>query len=200
MSEFDLHVRAAKIYGWNGTREREIGMDEITRVLTTIDYPHHEIHSGSHFYITGHTTLGNNAGVDDILRVKLVTPDTGKWAHFQWAISSTGTLEATLHEAAAGGMTGGGPVTPLNNNRNSPNTSGVVITSGVIAPTTAGTLIDNAKWGASGFKVEIGGGSGRDDEIILKQNTIYLRTFLSTTADNIIQFKASWYEHQNQEA
>ena len=34
-----------------------------------------------------------------------------------------------------------------------------------------------------------------DDEIILKQNTTYLRSFTSGAASNIVNFKASFYEH-----
>jgi len=50
----------------------------------------------------------------------------------------------------------------------------------------------------AGFKTTVGGGNGREDELILKQNTTYVRTFVSGSAANIIQFKASWYEHTNQ--
>ncbi len=176
--------------GW-----RKLRADIITHSLQTIDYAHHEIHAGSHFYIEGYATLAENA----VLRVKLVTPDTAKWAHFQWGISSSGICETTLHEAPSGGMANGDAVTPINNNRNSDATSVIVITSGVDVATSAGTKISDAKWGAVGFKTTIGGGAARDDEIILKQNTIYLRTFTSRAADNIVQFKASWYEHTNKE-
>lgn len=171
-------------------------IDPTTHALELIDYAHHEIHGGSHYYIEGYATLADTA----VLRVKLVTPNTAKWPHFQWAIASSGICETTFHEGASGGMTGGSGVTPINNNRNSGNTSGVTITSGVAAASSAGTLISNSKWGAAGFKSQIGGGSSRDDEIILKQNTTYLRTFTSGTADNIVQFKASWYEHTDKTA
>ena len=166
-------------------------LESETYALKTIDYAHHEVHSGSHYYIEGYATLAN----EGVLRVKLVTPNTAKWAHFQWAISSSGILVTTLHEGASGGMTGGSAVVPINNNRNSSNTSGLTLTSGVAAADTAGTLISNASWGAAGFKTSVGGGTSRDDEIILKQNTTYLRTFTSAAADNIVQFKAAWYEH-----
>jgi len=179
----------------DGTNDAKI--DESTATLVTMDHAHHEAHEGDHYYIEGHATLGNDPGVDDILRVKLVTPDTTKWAHFQWAISSSGILTATLHEGASGGMADGSDVTPLNNNRNSDNTSGLTITSNVTAADTAGALISNAKWGAAGFKSQIGGGTSRDDELMLKQNTTYLRTFTSSSASNIVQFKAAWYEHTN---
>ncbi len=179
----------------SNTERRAVRADLITHSLQFIDYAHHEIHSGDHYYIEGYTTLAN----EGVLRVKLVTPDTAKWAHFQWAIASTGILVTTLHEGASGGMGSGSSVTPLNNNRNSAKTSGMIITSGVAAATVTGTLISNASWGASGFKSNIGGGASRDDEIILKQNTTYLRTFTSGAADNIVQFKASWYEHTNRD-
>jgi hypothetical protein len=175
----------------SSTVPREIRADSSSHSLQIIDYAHHEIHSGSHYYIDGYTTLADEA----VLRVKLVTPGTTKWAHFIWSISSSGILVTTLHEAASGGMTGGAGVTPINNNRNSDNTSGLTITSGVTAADTAGTLISNQSWGAAGFKSTIGGSNSRDDEIILKQGTTYLRTFTSGAADNIVQFKASWYEH-----
>jgi len=178
-----------------GSEGRAVGVDSGTHSLATIDHVHHEIHEGDHYYIEGHTTL--NDSNNTILRVKLVTPNTAKWVHLLWSISSSGVLEATLHEGATGGMADGSGVTPLNSNRNSSSTSGVVLTSGVGAADTAGTLISNAKWGSTGFKSQVGGGASRDDEIILKQNTTYLRTFTSSSEVNIVQFKAAWYEHEN---
>ena len=177
------------------TDTEPVRLDASTHALMTIDYAHHEIHGGSHYYITGHTTLNT----DGVLRVKLVPPDTGKYAHFQWSISSSGICQASLYEGASGGMAGGSGVTPVNSNRNSSNTSGLVITSGVAAADTPGTLIDDAKWGAAGFKSTIGGGASRDDEIMLKRNTTYLRVFTSGADDNIIQFRASWYEHTDRD-
>jgi len=172
-----------------------IRMDAATHGLITIGYVHHEIHEGSHYYITGHVTLAN----EGVLRVKLVTPDSAKYAHFLWSIGSSGILQASLYEGASGGMAGGSGVTPINSNRNSANTSGVVITSGVAAADAAGTLIDDAKWGSNAFKATVGGGSSRDDEIMLKRDTTYLRVFTSGAADNIVQFRASWYEHTNRD-
>ncbi len=166
-------------------------LDSSTSVFETINYVHHEIHEGDHYYIEGHVTLANLG----VLRVKLVTPNTPKWIHLIWAISSSGILETTLEEGPTGGMAGGSAITPLNNNRNSSKTSGITVTSGVGAAGVAGTVISKAKWGSIGFKSQIGGGASRDDELILKQNTTYLRTFTSGADDNIIQFKASWYEH-----
>ncbi len=168
-------------------------VDTATGALEVIDYAHHEVHSGSHYFIEGFTTLGEA----ETLYVKLVTPDTGKWAHLTWEISSNGILEAYLYEGVSGGMAGGSGVTPINNNRNSTKTSGLTVTNGVAVASDLGTTISQTKMGGTGFKTNIGGSTIRTNEIILKQNTTYLRKFLSGSADNIVSFRASWYEHQN---
>jgi len=166
-------------------------IDSATYAQNVIDYEHHEIHGGSHYYVQGFVTLAD----EGTLYVKLVTPDNAKWTHFVYDIRSTGICTSYFDEGATGGMTGGSGVTPINNNRNSIKTSGVVITSGVANATSYDKRLESDKWGADGFKESIGGSGGRGDELILKQGTTYLRTFISGAADNIIQFKASWYEH-----
>jgi len=169
---------------------RQIGkLDSTTGDLTVINHEHDEIHKGDHYFIEGFATLAAAA----TLYVKLVTPDTLKWSHFVWAIGSSAILETNLYEDATGGMTGGAGVTPINNNRNSANTSGIVITSGVTT-NTGGTKISTVKFGSR----SIGSSVSRADEIILKQNTVYCREFISGTNANIVNFKASWYEHTNE--
>ena len=168
-----------------------IRIDGNSLALITIDKSHHEIHEGDHYYIEGFTTLN----ITDTYKVKLVTPDSLKHCHFLWQIEANGILETHLYEAEGVTITGGSSVTPLNNNRNSSNASGMVITAGVTAGTPTGLDISKKKVGGTGFKSSSGGSSGREDEIILKSNTIYLRTFLSGSDDNIVSFKALWYEH-----
>jgi len=169
------------------------GIDAVTEVLETIDYAHHEIHSGSHYYIQGYIELNDT----DTFYMKLVTPDTPTWSHFIFDVKSTGICSTTLDEEATGGMTGGASITPINNNRNSVNTSGMILTGGVTVCTSYTTRLEDDKWGADGFKQTIGGGSSRTDELILKQGTVYCRGFVSGANNNIIQFKASWYEHES---
>ena len=168
-------------------------VDSSTKALSIIDHAHHEIHEGGHFYIQGFLELGDA----DTYYVKMVTPDTTKWIHFIFDVKSTGICSTYLDEDATGGMTGGSSITPLNNNRNSSSSSGLVLTGGVTTCTGYTTRLENDKWGASGFRETIGGGGGREDELILKQNTVYCRSFVSGAVDNIVQFKASWYEHSN---
>ena len=168
---------------------RGTGIDKSTAATETIDYAHHEIHSGDHYYVEGYTTIST----DGVLKVALVTPNTAKWAHLTWDISSNGMLTSEFYEDAEG-ISGGSEVTPLNNNRNSSNTSSITLTSGVTA-TGDGTLISKSKWGGTGFKVVTGGAGARADELVLKQDTTYLRKFISGSDNNIISFKAMWYEH-----
>lgn len=241
---------------------RPVRMDLVTHVLPTLDYAHHEIHSGSHFYLEGYATLG----VAGTLYVKLVTPDLGRWGHFVWRIGSSGILTTTLDEDATGGMAVGSVATIHANNRNvgcwtgrhtgldneatvltdatktwvvnelvgyqvfntldgssgvivsntvntatvvalaggtgndwdtadeyEINRSRFVVTSSVTACTDYIQRVHNESFGAK----QTGGLASREDEIIMKQNTVYCRSFTSNTASNIVNFKASWYEHEN---
>lgn len=163
-------------------------IDSTTNAVKTVDYAHKEVHSGSHYYVEGYTTLDSG----NSLYIKLVTPDSEKWSHFTWDITSSFILTTTLTEDASGGMAGGVSVTPRNNNRNYSDASGMAIKSGVTV-NTGGTIISSASWGAR----SAGGGHSREDEIILKQNTTYCRAFTSGTNSNIVAFRASWYEHTN---
>jgi len=263
---------------WKNTKGRwgsgdddidEIRIDASTNVLSVIDYAHHEVHSGSHYYIQGFTTLGNNLGVDDTLRVKLVTPNTDKWIHLLYDIRSTKAMTTTFDEVATGGMTGGLRVTIHANNRAKcytgihtgandqatvltdstanytpdaligrtiynttdgssaiiidndvttitvaalvggtgnewdtgdkyeVNDSKIILTSGVTAATTYDQRIESNSWGADEKKLTIGGGGSRGDELVLRPNTTYLRTMISTAETNLISFRASWYEHSD---
>ena len=79
------------------------------------------------------------------------------------------------------------------------NNSQMVIDSGCNVATNLGLIVSQASVGGTGFKSNVGGEADREDEIILKRNTTYLRSFLSGSDDNIISFKASWYEHTDKD-
>ena len=175
------------------TEKMEFATSDISNAVGVIPHPHATIHANKHYFVQGFATL-DTAGT---LFIKIVTPNTNKWSHFIFNITSSGITSTFFDEAATGGMTGGSLVVPRNNNRNALETSGMVITSGVTDATSYTTRLENLKWGAQGFKSVAGGSSSREDELILKQNTTYLRTFTSFTDANIIQYKAIWYEHTN---
>ena len=180
-------------WGTGADETDDVRIDPYTNNLLFVSHIAGTVHAGNYFYIEGYVELDNT----DTFFVKLVTPDTTEWAHFQWEINASGLLVTELYEGASGGMTGGSSVTPLNANRNSSNTSSLVITSGVTAPTTTGTTVSSISVGSSGWKSVVGGNTDPGYEMILKQNTTYCRKYLSGSDDNTISFRASWSEHTN---
>ena len=73
------------------------------------------------------------------------------------------------------------------------NQSTMILTSGVTACTDYIQRISGTQFGSKGS----GGTHDRGNEIILKQNTVYCRNFVSATATNYVTFKASWYQHED---
>ena len=262
-------ITQSKIVGKTGDSTFQAPrIDAVTHAMQMIETEHHEIHEGVHYFIEGSATLDDSPG---LLFAKLVTPDTAKWGHFKWSISSNGILTTNLYEIPTGGMTGGARATIHANNRNincwsgrqdggdnksiltdstqawtvdaligmqvfnqtdgssgfitdntattitatlaggtgndwddddvyEINNSQLVITSGVTTATSLGLLVNTASMGGTGFKSDVGGGTQKFNELVLRQNTTYLRTFSSTSADNIVSFRATWYEHTDKVA
>ena len=123
----------------NGARKARL--DNSTHAAEVIEYEHHEIHSGSHYFVKGYTTLANAAVLDFCVE----TPDTTKWAHLLFKIQATGELEALVYEGTDADADGS-LVTPINNNRNSSNTSALTIRTGCTI-NAVGTLISSSKFG-----------------------------------------------------
>jgi len=186
----DLNKKITRVL----TVQEKLGIDAATNALEVIDYVHHEIHAGSHYFFQGAVEMGTTTTP---LRIKIVTPDSTKWAHFVFKVTSSGIAGHTLDEDATGGMTGGTAKVPFNSDRNSTKASDLVVTIGVDAATSYAARLNDDKWGAAGFKEGFGGSAGREDELILKANTTYLKTITSYAASNLIQYMASWYEHTN---
>ena len=242
------------------TVSKPVRADASTHALESIEYAHHVLHDGNHYFLEGHTSLG----IAGTLYVKLVTPNTARWGHLFWQMNSSGILTTTLDEDATGGMAGGLREVIHANNRNvncwtglhtggnnvailvdatkawvpgslvgyqvfnctdgssafitandattvtaalaggtdsdwdtgdayEINRSGIVATLGVTACTGYTQRVSSRSFGSK----QAGGAISREDEIVLKQNAVYCRSFTSGTASNIIGFKANWYEHTN---
>ena len=167
-------------------------VDPMTNTLSVIDIHAKTLHDGNTFYLKGYQTLTDT----EVFRVKLTTP-ADKDMHFSFMVQSVGKVKTYFDEGAAGGMTGGAGVTPLNRNRNSTSTSGAVLTAGVTASTGYDMRIVDDAWGAESNKILIGGGGGVCAELMLKRNTTYLRTFESESDSNIIQYEACWSEMED---
>lgn len=167
-------------------------LDPATYAHMDIDYAHHEIHEGNHYFIKSYTTLNNGADIDFCV----TTPDTTKWSHMTFIVQGTAITTMEIYESVTF-SDAGASITAYNNNRNSSNTSSLTVASerGI---SVAGNKIWEAKGGTATNPQNRNGLIFReDDEMILKQNASYVFRLISSTDGNIIDYKASWYEHTN---
>jgi len=177
----------------NGNGERVyLKVDNSTHALNMIDYEHHEIHSGSHYFIATSDTMASG----DTLFFEVVVPDTTREAHFLFTYTSSGLLKANVREGTT--ITGGDTLTTYNSNRNSSKSSMLTIVGGGQAACnldSAGTALLSLIHGSSDNKNPFGGSGGRGSEIILKNNTSYVFEFISGADNNYFMGEAEWYEH-----
>lgn len=169
-----------------------ITIDEHTMAITNIMHEHHEIHEGNHYFICGFETLASDALADFVVQ----TPDTTTAVHMVFGVHSTSRLEFYLYESVDAGSDGSA-VTPFNNNRNSTNTSSLVVSKN---PTinSLGTLLYSQSKGLAGATPAGADSAGIVDrlkEILLKRNTKYLFRIKSKDNGNIVSYCGEWYEN-----
>lgn len=171
-------------------------VDAFTHTLQTIDYEHHEIHSGSHFVYYDY-----DADVDTAAPkyYRLTTPNTTSWAHIKFSLYSEGVGTWQLFEnptVNAAGTT----QTAVNNNRNSATVAGLVI---AVDPTSTadGTQIKVWRTGSGTTKASRAGGEASSQiELILKQNEDYFLKFTPDSNNCKTKIGVFWYEHTNKTA
>lgn len=180
-------------------------LDSSTEAATTISYPHHEIHSGSSFFVNySVASLGAMTTPDDAITLTFTTPNTTKWGHFTFSASGPASaLVRFIEGSTGGGADPTGTLTILNSNRNSTKTSAMINVEATPAAgsvsydatvLTGGTDLWTQYLEGSGGPQAAGAGTGTRNEIILKQNTIYQLSILSTTTTPASLYM-SWYEH-----
>ena len=167
-------------------------IDPTTNALTTIDYGHHEIHSGSHFCYSNAVDMTNA----QVLSFLVVTPNTTKWAHFGFNLDGQAEYGLDVYIDATPDTVGAEVSAPgiINNNNNSSTVPTVKIYE---SPTqgggSKGTLISRHHAGSGKSN---GGVAGSGNERILKQNTKYWVDLTNhTTSNNFIGWNVEWYEH-----
>ena len=187
---------------WKGTEKlagglisdnvvKPLRVDRSTHTLQIIEYEHHEIHAGNHYFVAGQAVYASTDQVD----FQLTTPATPE-IHMIFEISGTGQTIFSIYEGATVTTDGATDVTPINNNRNSANTSALTAIQTDGAVSDAGTLIYQQGFGVTGNAVRTkGGATDRSREIILKASTTYRFLIDSNSADNLISYVGEWYEH-----
>jgi len=174
-------------------------MDAATGIVMVLSYEHHEIHSGSHYFVRGYQDLS----INNVLDFTLQMPDTTKWIHWTWEIYTEAETNWLVYENAIATNPLANVITPRNSNRNSANTSGTSMRFELqanLANANADTNIAGATLLESGI-VGAGRNAGqvlRDNEMVMKQNTLYCLRAIATAA-GFVNFTMDWYEHTNKQ-
>ena len=173
-------------------------VDASTSSWQTIEYPHHEIHSGSHF-ICYHYAAGKNDG--DEIAISFRTPDTTKWIHVLANASASGAAYFYITENSTITDDSGTNLAIYNNNRNSITPSTVWNTAE--NPDVQGQAVEDVTWAGGtaiyresfGSGNRAGGGARSDAEFVLKQNEDYVFVVQSDAAGLNLGLVLEWYEH-----
>lgn len=184
-------------YTTAGNSFSDIRIDSATDTLQTITYEHHEIHSGSHYFISNVATLS----INNVLDITFLTPNTTKWIHWTWKLDTETETAWYIYEDATATTALANTITPFNNDRNSLNTSGATVkyeVQGNLAAADADTDVTGATLIESGISGsgKTMGDDNRDNEIILAQNTLYCLRGVATAA-GFVDFHMGWYEYTN---
>jgi len=173
--------------------------DDMTSVLMSIDYPHHEIHGGSMYSISIYDA---DLDTDDELTIAFTTDDSLKWMHAIPLVSNSSASLFEILESPTITVDSGSQQVAVNNNRNSSNTS---LISSIETTPTIGSATINPTITADGTVIysEIigfgrGGGASSTrgvGEKILKQNTTYAYRLTGLADNGAASLAVVWYEH-----
>ena len=172
-------------------------MDGGSGAGTAIEEEHHKAHVGMHFNVHSYADLAIN-NVLDLQWVMNNWAVTTEEVHWIWTIK---TEAETLWEIWEGAtiVNVGTVVTPINNQRNSANTSVTTLYSqnntslsnaNVDTSVAAATLLATGISGAGRDAGEVTRGA----ELIMKNNTTYCLRAIASAA-GYVNFKMEWYEH-----
>jgi len=180
--------------------------DISTDAVNTVEYGHHETHSGSRFYVLySVASLGAMGSPDDMITLTFKTPDTTKWGHFVFTAYGSSGVRVRLIEGPTGGAASAtGTLNILNKNRNYNISKKSTFTNGTTASvvnydatlaTGGTTLWDDYIPGSTNGLVG-SGTSGKRDELVLLQNTTYQLSAYGTATEPATLY-IDWYEHTN---
>ena len=164
----------------------EAEIDEVAQSLIGIDFAHHEIHEGNHYFVSGYTELDT----DGALTFCLTTNSTTQ-PHMTWSITTSAKGNVVVYEGST--IAGGAAVTAINSDRDSSNTSTVTIVSNPTVNST-GTLIASSGMGGGTKQNPLGSDGTHEEEIMLAKSTVYQWTITSEADNNVIDYIGSWYE------
>jgi hypothetical protein len=186
-------IAPEQVYGYNGTNWHPIRIDESTRSIQTVSYPHHEVHGGSMF----HAYRGDTLATNDTIIIAITTPAGAKEQHVFWELYSAGgiTFDAVRDLTS---YTGGTAFTPKNQNHRSDKTSTCTVevgSNGALADgitPSGGTEFDKHSFGSG---KQSGGSSSHDEETILEAEEIVMYRIAAIGNNIVCDLHVTWYEH-----
>lgn len=179
----------------SSTVARPIRVDSSTHTMQTIEYEHHEIHSGSHYFVDGVVDLAVNHVLDFTWQMEAST----KWVHWTWELKAESQTIYQVYETVTANNPLANTVTPRNSNRNVADGSVTIMkfedqatlaAANVDTDVTAATLIQEGIIGAG----KDAGVEVRSHEIVMKQGALYCLRATASTA-GYVNFTMQWYEH-----
>ena len=172
------------------------GVDASTESLTTIPYVHHEAHAGTRYY----TKYWLDVATDNVIDIRLVTPNTAKLSHLIYSLEFEGEFNFWLYKTVTK-ETAGTALTPTNRRHGGASSGTVIdyIVNTSIANANADTDISGASElarGKGGSGKKIGGTIGDRDEDILETNEIYSIRVENDAAGTLwFDWNIDFYEH-----
>jgi len=186
-----IHRSDIQAYRSSDSSFQPARLDKATNTIQTIDYAHHEIHAGSHFFYTDYDSDVDTASPK---YYRITTPDTEKWGHMIFVLYSEGVGTWQLFENPTVNAAGTA-ATVFNSNRNSATTATIVVAYDPTS-TADGTLLKTWRTGSgTTAPTRIGSENRSDNEIILKQNEDYFLKFTPDSDNSKTKVELEWYEH-----
>lgn len=172
--------------------------DRITGAMMMVDYAHHEIHSGSHYFAAHSAELGSGASQTYLLETG-GTASTTRQVHLTFDADGSAVTQFDFYEGSDRSGVATAAVVFNSNRSYTAATSTVLMYSSVSGGSTDGTLLWRYKGGASSAQSKTPSGASREDEFILKAGTKYILRVISGTAANLTNVQFHWYEHTPKE-
>lgn len=187
--DYDSSISVMDLAGLKNVLLDILPIDELSKALISIDFEHHEMHEGNHYFGKQSSSISGGGTEAEFL---FTTPDTTTRVHAKASFSGTDEFLVQLYEDVTT-TDNGTVVVTFNNDRDSLNTPELTAYTGPTV-TDDGTLIWEAyisgDKGLSGVSQEFG------YEIVAKTNSTYLFRITKINAGtHIVDTNFWWYEH-----
>lgn len=164
-------------------------LDEVSGASTVIDYSHHEIHEGDHYFVEDFETLGSGAAVEFG-----VIAGATKQAHMLFDLQATGQTEFTSYKVGSFDSDGTEVISVCSNTTCASNGETKVYRNPTVAD--YGTIMNSRAFGLALTPSKIEGGAVRGEaEIVLGTTGTFIYRIKSQSAGNIVSYHGNWYEH-----